>query len=75
MLLRSAHALGLDLAGSLMFGDKPSDVEAGQRAGIGRCLRLAKNGTPGTDAFDFADLPQALDALGIPPLPQAEQAA
>ena len=33
MLQRSAAQLGTDLAASFMVGDKPSDVEAGQRAG------------------------------------------
>jgi D-glycero-D-manno-heptose 1,7-bisphosphate phosphatase len=65
MLLRSAEALGLDLAASLMFGDKSSDIEAGRAAGVGRCLRLAKNGKPGAQAVDHLDLPRALDALGI----------
>lgn len=67
MILRSAAALGVDLARSLMFGDKPSDVEAGARAGVGRCVRLATNGNVlGSDPdIDFPDLPRALDALGI----------
>jgi D-glycero-D-manno-heptose 1,7-bisphosphate phosphatase len=65
MILRSAQTLGIDLGRSLMFGDKPSDVEAGQRAGVGRCVRLAKNGEPGNADIDFIDLPRALDALGI----------
>jgi D-glycero-D-manno-heptose 1,7-bisphosphate phosphatase len=65
MILRSAAALGIDLAGSLIFGDKASDVEAGRAAGVGRCIRLAKNGERGTSTADFLDLPQALDALGI----------
>jgi len=65
MLLRSAAALGLDLAASLMFGDKSSDIEAGRAAGVGRCLRLAKNGEQRTSTVDHLDLPQALDALGI----------
>ncbi|CAM3750333.1 D-glycero-beta-D-manno-heptose 1,7-bisphosphate 7-phosphatase [Roseateles saccharophilus] len=66
MLLRSAKALGIALADSLMFGDKFSDIEAGRAAGVGRCLRLAKNGEPGRSGVDHPDLPQALDALGIP---------
>lgn len=70
MILRSAQALGIDLAGSLMFGDKSSDVDAGRAAGVGRCVRLAKNGEPGTALVDHLDLPRALDALGIPPLPR-----
>lgn len=65
MILRAAHALRIDLAGSLMFGDKSSDVEAGRAAGVGRCMRLAKNGEPTTSTVDHRDLPQALDALGI----------
>jgi D-glycero-D-manno-heptose 1,7-bisphosphate phosphatase len=65
MILRSARALGIDLAASLMFGDKASDIEAGRVAGVGRCLRLAKNGQPGASPVDHLDLPQALDALGI----------
>ena len=69
MILRSASALGLDLSASLMFGDKSSDIEAGRQAGVGRCIRLAKNGTPGTAGVDFPDLPLALDALGIARLP------
>lgn len=71
MILRSAEALGIDLAGSLMFGDKSSDIEAGRAAGVGRCVRLAKNGEPGAAAADFLDLSQALDGLGVAPLPTA----
>ncbi len=33
MLLEAAEALGLDLAASAMVGDRPSDMEAGWRAG------------------------------------------
>lgn len=65
MVLRAAKALDIDLAGSLMFGDKPSDVEAGQRAGVGRCLLLAKNGVSAADAPDRVGLLQAVEALGI----------
>jgi D-glycero-D-manno-heptose 1,7-bisphosphate phosphatase len=69
MILRSAQALAIDLPNSLLFGDKPSDIEAGMRAGVGRCVRLATNGAPGTAAVDHLDLPRALDALGIAPRP------
>jgi D-glycero-D-manno-heptose 1,7-bisphosphate phosphatase len=67
MILRSAQALGIDLGASVMFGDKPSDIEAGRRAGVGRCLLLATNGQPGDVAVDHPDLATALDALGIAP--------
>lgn len=33
LLLRAAQELGLDLAGSYMVGDRPSDLQAGHRAG------------------------------------------
>jgi len=67
MILRTAKTLGLDLASSLMFGDKPSDIEAGSRAGVGRCVLLATNGEAGSVPVDHLDLPRALDALGIAP--------
>jgi D-glycero-D-manno-heptose 1,7-bisphosphate phosphatase len=66
MILRAARALDLDLARSLMFGDKPSDVEAGRRAGVGRCVLLATNGKAGAEPVDHPNLPEALDALGVP---------
>lgn len=40
MLLAAAQELGLDLAASVMLGDKESDIEAGRRAGVGRTIRL-----------------------------------
>lgn len=43
MILRAAERLQLDLAASLMFGDKLSDVEAGLRAGVGRTALLSTN--------------------------------
>lgn len=67
MILRSAQALGIDLPRSLLFGDKPSDIESGRRAGVGRCLLLATNGEPGAAPVDHRDLSHALDALGIEP--------
>ena len=40
MLLAAAQAFSLDLSRSLLVGDKPSDIEAGRRAGVGRSLLL-----------------------------------
>jgi len=37
MILQAAQALGIDLAASCLFGDKPSDITAGRAAGVGRC--------------------------------------
>ncbi|MDX8530141.1 HAD family hydrolase [Mesorhizobium sp. VK25A] len=36
MLLEAGHRLGLDLKRSLIVGDKPADMQAGQRAGLKR---------------------------------------
>jgi len=38
LLLDAARALAIDLAGSIMVGDKPSDVDAGRAAGCGLAL-------------------------------------
>ena len=65
MILRAARALDLDLARSLLFGDRPSDIEAGTRAGVGRCVLLASNGRPGAQPVDHLSLPEALDALSV----------
>jgi D-glycero-D-manno-heptose 1,7-bisphosphate phosphatase len=46
MLLDAAAALGLDLAGSIMVGDQPSDAEAARRAGIGTRI-LVSAAAPG----------------------------
>ncbi len=38
LIMRAAGELDLDLAASFMVGDKPSDVEAGRRAGVSTVL-------------------------------------
>jgi len=66
MILRSAKTLGIDLGRSLMFGDKPSDVEAGQRAGVGRSVLLATNANLAAAKGArpaFASLADAVNAL------------
>ena len=66
MILRAARALDLDLARSLLFGDRATDLEAGRRAGVGRSVLLAANGQAGAQAVDHLTLPEALDALSVP---------
>ncbi len=44
MLLDAARDLELDLARSLMLGDKAADVEAGLAAGCGAALRFGPGG-------------------------------
>ena len=43
MITRAAAELGLDLAASCLFGDKPSDIQAGRAAGVGRCWLITDN--------------------------------
>jgi D-glycero-D-manno-heptose 1,7-bisphosphate phosphatase len=45
MLLSAANTLGLDLASSVMIGDRLSDLQAGRAAGVGRNW-LVRSGLP-----------------------------
>jgi D-glycero-D-manno-heptose 1,7-bisphosphate phosphatase len=38
MILKAARKHGIDLSHSVLIGDKQSDIEAGRRAGLARCL-------------------------------------
>jgi D-glycero-D-manno-heptose 1,7-bisphosphate phosphatase len=58
-LLRQAAAdLGLDLPASLLVGDKPTDIEAGRAAGVGRCYLVgpAASDAPAVADATFPDL-------------------
>lgn len=46
MLLRAAAALGLDLADSVMVGDKRSDLDAARAAGVGRKVLVRSGHRP-----------------------------
>lgn len=46
MLLQAASDLGLDLARSVLVGDKSSDVEAGRAAGVARCVLDIPSASP-----------------------------
>ena len=48
MIEQAAREHGLDLAASWLFGDKASDIEAGRRAGVGRCWLICTGSTGGT---------------------------
>jgi D-glycero-D-manno-heptose 1,7-bisphosphate phosphatase len=48
MIERAGRALSVDLSASILVGDRPSDVEAGRRAGVGRCF-LVRTGQPIAD--------------------------
>ncbi len=43
MLQRAAARLGIDLARSMLVGDRRTDIEAGRAAGVGRCF-LVRSG-------------------------------
>jgi D-glycero-D-manno-heptose 1,7-bisphosphate phosphatase len=43
MLQRAARRLDLDLASSVLVGDRRTDIEAGRAAGVGRCF-LVRSG-------------------------------
>ena len=54
MLLQAARELGLDLPASAMVGDRPWDIEAARRAGVGRAFMLdAHAGATMRDAIDW----------------------
>lgn len=56
MLLRAAEELKLDLAASVIIGDKRSDIEAGRAAGVG-CNIIVRSGHPLTaEDAQFADI-------------------
>lgn len=68
MLLQAAAELGLDLAASIMVGDKEDDVRAGRAAGVGCCVRVAAD--PANTATD-ADL--CVNSLAVLPALLATQ--
>jgi D-glycero-D-manno-heptose 1,7-bisphosphate phosphatase len=53
MLLQAARELGLDLAASAMIGDRPWDIEAARRAGVGHAFQLGTDGASLTDATEW----------------------
>jgi len=44
MILRAQRELDLDLASSVLIGDKVSDIQAGKAAGVGHCLLIGPAG-------------------------------
>jgi D-glycero-D-manno-heptose 1,7-bisphosphate phosphatase len=49
MLTAAIGKLGIDASGSILIGDRASDIQAGRRAGIGRCF-LVRSGKPLTES-------------------------
>ena len=52
MIIRAAKEKGIDLGRSSMIGDKPSDIEAGRRAGVKTVLVLTGLGTESKDKLE-----------------------
>ena len=53
MLIKAANELNIDLARSIMIGDKDSDVQAGQSAGVGVNLKLDDRLKSVAEALEF----------------------
>ena len=71
MLLRAARELNIDLARSLMVGDKASDAQAGQAAGLSKLFYFGGDGDagPAVRIARLADLiPQLEAAVGVSPV-------
>ena len=67
MLLKARDELGLDLAGSVLIGDKDSDIEAGRAAGVSHLIKLVHDAVaarPDTGrGWPVPDLPSATARL------------
>ncbi|MBZ9880914.1 HAD family hydrolase [Mesorhizobium sp. CA10] len=64
MLLEAGRRLGLDLSRSLIVGDKPADMEAGQRAGLARGWLVDGEGST-IGGFSVSPLRGATDLEGL----------
>ncbi|PBB20304.1 HAD family hydrolase [Mesorhizobium sp. WSM4313] len=64
MLLEAGRRLGLDLSRSLIVGDKPADMEAGQRAGLARGWLVDGDGST-IGGFSVSPLRGATDLEGL----------
>ncbi|TIS52840.1 MAG: HAD family hydrolase, partial [Mesorhizobium sp.] len=64
MLVEAARQLGLDLERSLIVGDKPADMEAGQRAGLERGWLVDGEATT-MGGFSVLPLRDARDLEGL----------
>ena len=62
MLLTASRELNIDLDGSIMVGDKPSDMEAAQRAGVGKRFQVTQ-GSVDADVIAVASLLEVVDCL------------
>jgi len=76
MLLAAARELELELADSMLFGDKCEDMQAALAAGVRHRVLLGKDGrqppletcSPGLAAFRFGSLHEAVGSRALAPL-------
>jgi D-glycero-D-manno-heptose 1,7-bisphosphate phosphatase len=55
MLTRAAAALNIDMAASILVGDRASDIQAGRAAGVGRCWLVRSGAALSQSDIDLAD--------------------
>ncbi|HEY4972486.1 MAG TPA: D-glycero-beta-D-manno-heptose 1,7-bisphosphate 7-phosphatase [Steroidobacteraceae bacterium] len=55
MLLRAATALNIDMAQSILVGDRASDIQAGRGAGVGRCWLVRSGVALSRSDIELAD--------------------
>lgn len=65
MILAAQRDLGIDLKRSVLVGDKPSDLQAGDAAGVGTCIGVHATSHPGSSRMmlDAADAKNVMDSL------------
>ncbi|MGC2460785.1 MAG: D-glycero-beta-D-manno-heptose 1,7-bisphosphate 7-phosphatase [Steroidobacteraceae bacterium] len=55
MLQRAAAALNIDLSASILVGDRATDIQAGRRAGVGRCWLVRSGVALSQSDIELAD--------------------
>jgi D-glycero-D-manno-heptose 1,7-bisphosphate phosphatase len=63
MILQAQEELKIDLGNSLLIGDKLSDVQAGEAAGVGTNLLLSSARNPEPDDLKYECIASLLEAL------------
>jgi D-glycero-D-manno-heptose 1,7-bisphosphate phosphatase len=63
MILQAQRELGLDLKSSVLIGDKVTDIQAGNAAGVGTNLLFASRRPPELDGLDYQIIANLWEAL------------
>jgi D-glycero-D-manno-heptose 1,7-bisphosphate phosphatase len=63
MILQACAELDLTLPSSLLIGDKASDIQAGNAAGVGRYILFAPQRIEALDGVDYKTIASPHDAL------------